>query len=196
MKQHILKMAVALTLLVPVSAFAGTLAGGVTMPEQIVQEATMVKQYTQRVGTIKIGIKKVYDAAQNLHSVPNKLWQQGQQYLGQLANLTRQAQSLALGGQNMSIQFEQQNGYSAVALATQRQYKQLCIAFNREQRALQTVKNEPVSGRLQALVVGNQVAGAVATELGQLGAIVAQQQKSQGAHQVTKATVERQQPES
>jgi P-type conjugative transfer protein TrbJ len=202
MKQHILKLAVILTLLAPVSAYAGTLTGGATMPEQIVQEATMIMQYAQQVETTKMEIQKVYDAAQNLQQVPNQLWQQGAQYLGQLANLTSQAQSLGLGAQNLSSQFVQQYpGYSTQGLATQQQYQQWGNSFNNEvagslqadnlsigqfqteQQALQTIQNEPVTGRLQALEVGNQIAGTTATQLGQLGVLVARQQKSQGAYQ-------------
>lgn len=202
MKQNLLKIAVALTLLPPLPAFAGTLTGGANLPEQIVQEATLVQQYAQQVETVKMEIQQVYDAAQNLQQVPNQLWQQGTQYLNQLMNLTSQAQSLGLGAQNLSSQFTQQYpGYSTQGLATQQQYQQWGNSFNNEvagslqadnlslgqfqneQQALQTIQNEPVSGRLQALEVGNQIAGTTATELGQLGTLVARQQKSQAAYQ-------------
>jgi P-type conjugative transfer protein TrbJ len=202
MKQHVLKLAVILTLLAPVSAFAGTMTGGATMPEQIVQEATMIMQYAQQVEGVKMQIQQVYDAAQNLQQVPNSLWQQGSQYLGQLVTLTSQAQSLGLGAQNLSSQFTQQYpGYSSQGLATQQQYQQWGNSFNNsvagslqadnlsmgqfqnEQQSLQTIQHEPVAGRLQALEVGNQIAGTTATQLGQLGVLVAKQQKSQGAYQ-------------
>lgn len=202
MKHQLWKMAVAITLLAPLPAFAGTLTGGANLPEQIVQEATLIQQYAQQVEMVKMQIQQVYDAAQNLQQVPNQLWQQGSQYLGQLVNLTSQAQSLGLGAQNLSGQFTQQYpGYSTQGLATQQQYQQWGNSFNNEvagslqadnlslgqfqneQQALQTIQNEPVSGRLQALEVGNQIAGTTATELGQLGTLVARQQKSQAAYQ-------------
>ena len=202
MKKQLLKISIAVALMVPLPAFAGALTGGANLPEQIVQEATLVQQYAKQVEMVKMQIQQVYDAAQNLQQVPNQLWQQGQQYLNQLVNLTGQVQSLGLAGQNLSSQFEQEYpAYSTQAQATQQQYQQWANSFNNEvagslqadnlslsqfqseQQALQTIEGEPVSGRLQALEVGNQIAGTTATELGQLGAIVARQQKSQGAYQ-------------
>lgn len=201
-KMRKLKFALLAALFAPASAFAGALDGGANLPEQIVQESTLVQQYAQQVETVKMEIQQVYDAAQNLQQVPNQLWQQGSQYLDQLVNLTSQAQSLGLGAQNLSSQFEQEYpGYSSQSLATQQQYQQWGNSFNNEvagslqadnlslgqfqneQQALQTIQDEPVSGRLQALEVGNQIAGTTATELGQLGTLVARQQKSQAAYQ-------------
>lgn len=201
--KNVLKFALLAAIFTPAaSAFAGTLTGGANLPEQIVQEVTLIQQYAQQVETTKMEIQQVYDAAINLQHVPNQLWQQGSQYLGQLANLTSQAQSLGLGAQNLSSQFTQQYpGYSTQGLATQQQYQQWGNSFNNsvagslqadnlsmgqfqnEQQTLQTIQNEPVSGRLQALEVGNQIAGTTATQLGQLGVLVAKQQKSQGAYQ-------------
>ncbi len=202
MNRKLVSAVVTIALLSPLSAFAGTMGGGATLPEQMTQEITLAAQLSKEAETVRLEIQKVYDAAQNLQQVPNQLWQQGVQYLKQLVQLNGQAQSLGLAGQNLSSQFEQEYpSYSTQAQATQQQYEQWANAFNNEvagslqadhlslsqfqseQQALQTIESEPVSGRLQALEVGNQIAATTATEIGQLGAIVAKQQKSQAAYE-------------
>ena len=140
MNRKLVSAVVTIALLSPLSAFAGTMGGGATLPEQMTQEITLAAQLSKEAETVRLEIQKVYDAAQNLQQVPNQLWQQGVQYLKQLVQLNGQAQSLGLAGQNLSSQFEQEYpSYSTQAQATQQQYEQWANAFNNE-----------VAGSLQA----------------------------------------------
>lgn len=185
----------------PAAAFAGAATGGATLPEQIVQEMTEVQQLSKQAESVRLEIQQVYDAAQNLAQVPNQMWQQGAQSLAQLANIANQAQGLSMAGQNIVSTFAQQYpGFNSQAQATIQQYQQWsqntlnsiqgALAtqnasaqdFESNAQALQTIEAEPVSGRLQALQVGNQIAANAATSLQQLGQMVATQEHAQDAY--------------
>ncbi|MGC9217487.1 P-type conjugative transfer protein TrbJ [Acidithiobacillus sp.] len=191
----------------PAVAFAGAATGGATLPEQIVQEGTEVEQLAKQAESVELQIQKVYDAAQNLAQVPNQLWQQGVQSLAQLASIANQANGLSMAGQNIASQFGQQYpGFNAQALATVQQYRQWsqntlnsiqgALAtqnmstedFQTNAQALQTIEAEPVSGRLQALQVGNQIAANEATSLQELGQMVATQEHAQDAYLAQQAS--------
>jgi P-type conjugative transfer protein TrbJ len=193
----------------PALAFAGTATGGATLPEQIVQEGTAVEQLAKQAESVELQIQKVYDAAQNLEQVPNQLWQQGVQSLAQLAQIADQANGLSMAGQNISSQFAQQYPqFSPQSQATIAQYQQWsqnllntiqgALAtqnmsaqdFQSNAQALQTIESEPVSGRLQALQVGNQIAGNLATSIQQLGQMVATQEHAQDAYMASREKVQ------
>lgn len=184
----------------PAAAFAGAATGGATLPEQIVQEVTEVQQLAKQAESVELQIQKVYDAAENLAQVPNQLWQQGSQDLAQLSQIAQQANGLSMAGQNISSQFAQQYPqFSAQSQANIAQYQQWsqntlnsiqgALAtqnmsaqdFQNNAQALQTIESEPVSGRLQALQVGNQIAANMATSLQTLGQMVATQEHAQDA---------------
>ena len=204
MKKLKMSIAVSLALVcggVPVLSDAGTLTGGATMPEQIVQEGTAIEQLMKQAEAVQLQIQQVTDAAQNLEQVPNQMWQPAAQDLNQLAQIESQAQGLSMAGQNISSTFAQQYPqYSSTSASTIGQYQQWsqnllnstqgALAtqnmstqdFQNNAQSLQTIENEPVSGRLQALQVGNQIAGNVATSLQQLGTMAAAQMHAQDAY--------------
>ena len=193
----------------PALAFAGTMTGGATLPEQIVQEMTEVQQLSKQAESVQLEIQQVYDAAQNLAQVPNQLWQQGAQSLAQLADIANQAQGLSMAGQNIASTFAQQYpGFNPQAQATIQQYQQwsqntlnsiqgalatqnaTAQDFSSNAQALQTIEAEPVSGRLQALEVGNQIAANAANSLQQLGQMVATQEHAQDAYLAQQASAQ------
>jgi P-type conjugative transfer protein TrbJ len=105
MKKLKMSIAVSLALVcggVPVLSDAGTLTGGATMPEQIVQEGTAIEQLMKQAEAVQLQIQQVTDAAQNLEQVPNQMWQPAAQDLNQLAQIESQAQGLSMAGQNIS----------------------------------------------------------------------------------------------
>ncbi len=192
----------------PALAFAGTMTGGATLPEQIVQEMTEVQQLSKQAESVQLEIQQVYDAAQNLAQVPNQLWQQGAQSLAQLADIANQAQGLSMAGQNIASTFAQQYpGFNPQAQATIQQYQQwsqntlnsiqgalatqnaTAQDFSSNAQALQTIEAEPVSGRLQALQVGNQIAANMASSMQELGQMVATQEHAQDAYIAQRASV-------
>lgn len=193
----------------PALAFAGTMTGGATLPEQIVQEMTEVQQLSKQAESVQLEIQQVYDAAQNLAQVPNQLWQQGAQSLAQLADIANQAQGLSMAGQNIASTFAQQYpGFNPQAQATIQQYQQwsqntlnsiqgalatqnaTAQDFSSNAQALQTIEAEPVSGRLQALEVGNQIAANEATNMQELGQMVATQEHAQDAYLAQQASAQ------
>lgn len=193
----------------PAAAFAGAATGGATLPEQIVQEMTEVQQLSKQAESVQLEIQQVYDAAQNLAQVPNQLWQQGAQSLAQLANIANQAQGLSMAGQNIASTFAQQYPqFNPQAQATIQQYQQwsqntlnsiqgalatqnaTAQDFENSAQALQTIEAEPVSGRLQALEVGNQIAANAANSLQELGQMVATQEHAQDAYLAQQASAQ------
>ena len=58
-KQLVLAAAVSLAMGAPVAAFAGTLTGGATMPEQIVQEVTAVESLAKQAESVENQIQMV-----------------------------------------------------------------------------------------------------------------------------------------
>lgn len=190
---------------IPVFAFAGTMTGGATMPEQIVQEGTAIEQLMKQAEAVQLQIQQVTDAAQNLEQVPNQMWQPAANDLAQLSQIESQAQGLSMAGQNISSTFAQQYPqYSSTSNSTIGQYQQWsqnllnstqgALAtqnmstqdFQSNAQALQTIESEPVSGRLQALQIGNQIAGNTAASLQQLGTMAAAQMHAQDAYMASR----------
>ncbi len=106
MKKLALAMALVLS---PVSAFAGTMTGGATMPEQIVQEATLIESKVTEAQQLVQQIQQYENMVQNMATIPSQLMSQITQSVSQLDNLASQAQSLGTAGQNISSQFQNMN---------------------------------------------------------------------------------------
>ncbi len=91
----------------PSLASAGTMTGGATMPEQIVQEVTAVQTQMSAAQSLVQQIQQYQNMVQNMATLPQSLMGQINSTLDNLVNLTSQAQTLSMSGQNLSSQFAQ-----------------------------------------------------------------------------------------
>ena len=189
-KQHNITLATAIAFaLAPASAFAGTLTGGATMPEQIVQEATAVQQLAQQAQQVQEQIQMVYQQAMNLKSLPTQMWSSVSGDLNNLVNIAGQAQGLSYASQNIASQFSQTypaassigNNYGQQMQTwttnTNGQIQSMleqnhlqANQFASQQSALQAIQNasQSAGGRMQVLQAGNQIAGMEVNQIQQL----------------------------
>ena len=94
-------------------AFAGAMTGGANLPEQIVQEVTLTQQLSSQAQSLVQQIDQYQNMVQNMATLPQSLMGQINGALDGLVNLTSQAQTLSMSGQNLSSQFAQlQTGQS------------------------------------------------------------------------------------
>ena len=175
--------------LAPASAFAGTLTGGATMPEQIVQEVTAVQQLAQQAQEVQQQIQMVYNQAMNLKNLPTQMWSSVSGDLNNLVNIAGQAQGLSYASQNIASQFSQTypqassigNNYGQQMQTwttdTNGQIQSLLTQngmvadqFSSQQSALQAIQNasQSAAGRMQVLQAGNQIAGLEVNQLQQM----------------------------
>ena len=189
-KQHNIIFATAIAFaLAPASAFAGTLTGGATMPEQIVQEVTAVQQLAQQAQQVQEQIQMVYQQAMNLKSLPTQMWSSVSGDLNNLVNIAGQAQGLSYASQNLASQFSQTypaassigNNYGQQMQTwttnTNGQIQSMLAQnhlqanqFASQQSALQAIQNasQSAGGRMQVLQAGNQIAGMEVNQIQQL----------------------------
>ena len=204
-KQHntILAAAIALAL-TPAFALAGTMTGGATMPEQIVQEITAVQQLAQQAQQVQEQIQMVYQQAMNLKNLPTQMWSSVSGDLNNLVNIAGQAQGLSYASQNIASQFSQTypaassignnygqqmqtwttdtNGQIQSMLA---QNQLQANQFASQQSALQAIQNasQSASGRMQVLQAGNQIAGMEVNQIQQLQQEIMAGNSAMGAYE-------------
>ena len=189
-KQHKITIAAAIALaLSPASALEGTLTGGATMPEQIVQEITAVQQLAQQAQEVQQQIQMVYNQAMNLKNLPTQMWSSVSGDLNNLVSIAGQAQGLSYASQNLASQFSQTypaassigNNYGQqmqtwttdtngqIQSMLQQNHLQ-ANQFASEQSALQAIQNasQSAGGRMQVLQAGNQIAGMEVNQIQQL----------------------------
>ena len=189
-KQHNIILAAAIAFaLTPAFAFAGTLTGGATFPEQIVQEITAIQQLAQQAEQVQEQIQMVYQQARNLQSLPTQMWSSVSGDLNNLVNIAGQAQGLSYASQNIASQFSQTypaassignnygqqmqtwttdtNGQIQSMLA---QNHLQASQFASQQSALAAIQNasQSAAGRMQVLQAGNQIAGMEVNQIQQL----------------------------
>lgn len=95
--------------LLPAPAFAGTLTGGATLPEQIVQEATSIEKLAKQVQSVETEIAQYENMIQNMTTLPQSMIGQIMQPIDQLYGLVGQAQQLGTNAMNLSNQFQSMN---------------------------------------------------------------------------------------
>ena len=92
-----------------VTAFAGTLTGGATMPEQIVQEITAIQSQMTQAQQLVQQIQQYENMAQNMVTLPQSMYDQVTAPIGQLYGLVQQSEQLGYAGQNIASQFQNIN---------------------------------------------------------------------------------------
>lgn len=181
---------VVVAVVAPTAHATGVIAGA-TLPEQIVQEATLVQQYETQAQQLTQQIKLVYDAMLNLENLPSQMWASAAGDLQSLVDLVGKAEGLSFAAQNTVAQVQQIFGapnaplanYSASLqtwtgnldgqiAATLQQYKLNADSFQTTQGALAAIQasSQSAVGRMQVLQAGNQIAGLMVNQLQRLEA--------------------------
>jgi P-type conjugative transfer protein TrbJ len=91
----------------PAPALAGgAMTGGATLPEQIVQEATLVQSKISGAERLVEQIQQYENMVQNMVTLPQTMIGQIMQPIDQLYGLVGQAQALSTNAQNIANQFQ------------------------------------------------------------------------------------------
>ncbi|MBU2774498.1 MAG: TrbJ/VirB5 family protein [Acidithiobacillus sp.] len=108
MKTHLTVLILCLGI-VPVIAAGGTLTGGATLPEQIVQEVTAIQAQTSGAERLVEQIQQYENMVQNMVTLPQSMIGQITQPIDQLYGMAAQAQQLGTNAMNISNQFQNLN---------------------------------------------------------------------------------------
>lgn len=191
-------------------AYASGAVAGATLPEQIVQEATLVQQLNNQIQMVQQGFQSLYNQALNLKNIGQDVTQNLNPLLNQLISIAGQASALSYAGQNITAQFQQlypgwqpgqdygqlyknwnntmltnlQNELTAAGLQAQ--------DFQTETDALNAAKqlSQNAQGRLQAIQAGNQISAMMVQQLQLLRQLVLNEQQSQVAYQASRINAE------
>lgn len=96
----------AVLMTVPGLAMAGTMTGGATMPEQIVQEVTLIQSKVTEAQQLVNMIQRYENMIQNMVTLPQSMLNKVMQPVDQLYGLAQQAEALGTAGQNIAGQFQ------------------------------------------------------------------------------------------
>ncbi|OCX71340.1 hypothetical protein A6O24_15470 [Acidithiobacillus thiooxidans] len=99
----------AVLMTVPGLALAGTMTGGATFPEQIVQEVTEVQTKVTEAQQLVQEIQQYENMVQNMATLPQSMMNQIMQPISQMYSLAQEAQGLGTAGQNIASQFQNMN---------------------------------------------------------------------------------------
>lgn len=128
------------------AAMAGTMTGGATMPEQIVQEVTAVQAQVSGAQRLVQQIQQYENMVQNMVTLPQSMYNQITAPIAQLYGIAQQAQQLGYAGQNIASQFQNINGTFNPAITAQysQQYSGITSGLNNAiNTALQTANLNP-----------------------------------------------------
>ena len=146
MRNHKAVLAVVLALFAGPLAVAGTMTGGATMPEQIVQEVTAVQAQVSGAQRLVQQIQQYENMVQNMVTLPQSMYNQITAPIAQLYGIAQQAQQLGYAGQNIASQFQNINGTFNPAITAQysQQYSGITSGLNNAiNTALQTANLNP-----------------------------------------------------
>lgn len=91
---------------VPGLALAGTMTGGATFPEQIVQEVTEVQTKVTEAQQLVQEIQQYENMVQNMATLPQSMMNQIMAPISQMYSLAQETQGLGTAGQNIASQFQ------------------------------------------------------------------------------------------
>jgi P-type conjugative transfer protein TrbJ len=127
-------------------AFAGTMTGGATMPEQLVQEITAIQSHVTEAQTLVSNVQRYENMVQNMATLPQSMYNQITAPIAQLYGLAQQTQQLGYAGQNIASQFQNINGTFNPQITSQysQQYGTITSGLNNAiNSALQTANLNP-----------------------------------------------------
>lgn len=146
MKKTNIRHMVVAALLVPGYALAGTMTGGATFPEQIVQEVTAVQTKVTEAQQLVQEIQQYENMVQNMVTLPQTMYNEITAPIAQLYGLAQQAQALGTAGQNIASQFQNMNASFNPQITAQysQQYGSITSGLNNAiNTALQTANLNP-----------------------------------------------------
>jgi len=108
-KPAVSRILVVLVALFPGMALGGTLTGGATLPEQIVQEATAIQAKIEGAERLVTQIQQYENMVQNMVNLPQQVINQVMQPIDQMYGLASQAENLGTNAQNIAQQFQSMN---------------------------------------------------------------------------------------
>lgn len=168
-------------------------AGDASLGLQLVQQATLIDQYTTHAQQLQQQISMLQNAYANSAGLPLQAWPTAQGYLNSLTGLIRNAQGLSYAADNLAGQIEEKYGNGQTTL---RGFSQQLTSWNQNmmsqvgnvmqqynmhannaigtQAALNTIMNasQTAQGRMQVLQAGNQIVAIAVNELQSLQSIV------------------------
>ncbi|MBU2833009.1 conjugal transfer protein TrbJ [Acidithiobacillus ferriphilus] len=127
-------------------ASAGTMTGGATMPEQIVQEVTLLQSKVTQAQQLVQQVQQYENMVQNMATLPQSMYNQITAPIAQLYGMAQQAQQLGYAGQNIASQFQNINGTFNPQITAQysQQYGTITSGLNNAiNNALQTANLNP-----------------------------------------------------
>ncbi|MGE0107133.1 MAG: P-type conjugative transfer protein TrbJ [Thiomonas sp.] len=178
--------ATAIILLATSPAHASGAIAGATLPEQIVQELTMVEQLNNDIQQVQQGFQSLYNQAVNMQSCVSNSWGSLGGQLQGLVDIVGKAQGLNYATQNTVSALQQQFGDPSNLLnpvsqnlqswtknlnsqisAVLQQYNISSKNFQSAQQALDTINNQCTSaqGRKAVQQAGNQIAGLMVNQI-------------------------------
>ena len=131
MKTHLTVLILCLGI-VPVVAAGGTLTGGATLPEQIVQEVTAIQAQTSGAERLVEQIQQYENMIQNMTTIPQGMMNQILQPIDQLYGMAAQAQQLGTNAMNIANQFQNLNASFNPQLTAEytQQYENITTGLN------------------------------------------------------------------
>lgn len=157
-----------------------------TLPEQLVQQLTMIEQYTTQASQLQQQIQMQENQVRNMTGLPIQMWSSVSGDLNDLVNLVGNAQGLNYASQDTLGQISQQygNGQSILPGLDQQlqkwtgnfngQIAAVLNSFGLQARSAQTAQQAlaaieaagaSATGRKQALDAANQIAGLTVNQL-------------------------------
>lgn len=168
-------------------------AADATLGYQIVQQGTLIEQYSTQASQLQQQISLLQDAYRNSSGLPIQAWGSAQNYINELNGILRQAEGLSYASNNTLEQVQQQYGDGDTLLP---EYSQKISQWNKNvmsqissvlrvynaqvntsldtQNKLNTIMNasQTAQGRMQVLQASNQIASIAVNELQNLQTIV------------------------
>lgn len=204
-KKTVLAAAVSFAMVTPVVSFAGTMTGGATFPEQIVQEVTAVESLAKQAESVENQIQMVYNQALNLEQVPIQLWDSVTAPISQLMNVVQKAKGLAYSAQNIGTNFNNLYGNGMPPLGssdsqslsswnknTDDQIKSMLRQFHLQANQFSSVQSgtktlvdagQSASGRMAVLQAADGIAGVEVGQIQELQQDVMAEAAAQGAYE-------------
>lgn len=167
-------------------------AADATLGYQIVQQGTLIEQYSTQARQLQQQIAMLQDAYRNSTGLPIQAWGSAQNYINELTGILSQAEGLSYGSTDVLQQVQQTYGDGSLLPDYPQRIEQwnknimsqvssVLRVYNAQvntsldtQNKLNTIMNasQTAQGRMQVLQASNQIASIAVNELQNLQTIV------------------------
>lgn len=190
-------------------------AADATLGYQIVQQGTLIEQYSTQARQLQQQIALLQDAYRNSTGLPIQAWGSAQNYINELTGILSQAEGLSYGSTDVLQQVQQTYGDGSLLPDYPQRIEQwnknimsqvssVLRVYNAQvntsldtQNKLNTIMNasQTAQGRMQVLQASNQIASIAVNELQNLQTIVMAGNQAQLNHLATVTAKEQQSKE-